>query len=43
MQTWLTLWTVLLFACLGLFGVTAVVVAVGGFFDLRAMFRALKK
>ena len=43
METWLTLWTGLLFVSLGGFAVIAVVVAVGGFFDLKAMFKALKK
>ena len=43
METWLTLWTGLLFVSLGVFAVIAVVVAIGGFFDLKAMFKALKK
>jgi len=43
MEAWMTLWTGLLFACLGVFAVIAVVVAIGGWFDLRAMFRALRK
>ena len=41
MDAWMTFWTVLLVAGLGLFAVITVVVTVGGFFDLKAMFRSL--
>ena len=43
MAVWMTLWTGLLFGCLGVFAVLAVVVTIGGFFDLKAMFKALDK
>ena len=42
-MTWLDFWTVLLVLTLGLFAVLTVVVAIGGFFDIRRMFRTLAK
>jgi len=42
-MTWLGFWTVLLVFALGLFAVLAVVVAIGGFFDIRRMLRTLAK
>jgi hypothetical protein len=41
MNSWLTIWTVLLIAGVGAFAVMALVVTVGGFFDVRAMFRKI--
>jgi hypothetical protein len=43
MSGWMTFWAILLGASLTGFAVLAVVVAIGGFFDLRAMFRTLKR
>ena len=43
MEGWMTFWAVLLGASLAAFAVLAVVVAIGGFFDLLAMFRALRR
>jgi len=43
MSGWMTFWAILLGVSLAGFAVLAVVVAVGGFFDLKAMFRALKR
>jgi uncharacterized protein YneF (UPF0154 family) len=42
-MTWLDFWTLLLVLTLGLFLVLAVVVAIGGFFDIRRMLRTLAK
>ncbi len=42
-MTWLDFWTVLLVLTLALFSVLAVVVAIGGFFDIRRMLRTLAK
>ena len=42
-MTWLDFWTLLLVLTLLLFTVLAVVVAIGGFFDIRRMFRTLAK
>jgi len=41
MQMWLNFWTGLLIAGVGVFAILAVVVAIGGFFDIRALFRAI--
>jgi len=43
MDEWLTFWTFLLIAGLALFGGLTVVVACGGFFDVREMLRSVEK
>ena len=42
-MTWLDFWTMLLVLTLRLFAVLAVVVAIGGLFDIQRMFRTLTK
>ena len=41
MNFWIVLWTVVFAAAMGSFVVLAVVVAIGGAFDVRQMLRAL--
>ena len=41
MDNWLLFWKVLLIVAFGMFGVLAIVVAIGGFFDIRALFRSV--
>ena len=41
MNPWMTFWTALLLLGLTVFAVLTVVVAIGGFRDLRAMFRRI--
>ncbi|NLX05937.1 MAG: hypothetical protein GXY33_12425 [Phycisphaerae bacterium] len=41
MDFWLNLWTLTLIVGLGLFAVIAIVVAIGGAFDIRSLFRSL--
>ena len=41
MDNWLTFWKLLLIAAFVLFGVLAIAVTVGGFFDIRAMFKSV--
>ncbi len=43
MDFWINFWTFLLFASIAVFVVLAVVVAVGGFFDIRSLFKSLKE
>lgn len=39
MNSWLMFWQVLLIGAFTLFGLLAIIVAVGGLFDIRTMFR----
>jgi hypothetical protein len=41
MEFWIDFWTVVLVGAIGLFALLAVVVTIGGFFDLRRMFRTM--
>ncbi len=41
MEFWISFWTWLLVGAMGVFAVLAVVVSIGGFFDVRAMFRGI--
>jgi hypothetical protein len=43
MNFWLGFWTFLLFASIAVFAILAVVVAIGGFFDIRSLFKMLKE
>lgn len=40
MDSWLTFWKALLIGAFSLFGILAIAVTIGGFFDIRAIFRA---
>ena len=42
MQFWIDFWTFFFFASLAIFAVLAVVVSIGGFFDIRTLFKGLK-
>ena len=41
MEFWIKFWTFFFFASLALFAVLAVVVTIGGFFDIRSLFKNL--
>jgi hypothetical protein len=41
MDNWLLFWKLLLMAAFAMFGILAVVVAIGGFSDIRALFRSV--
>ena len=43
MDFWVDLWTVFFFASLAIFAGLAVVVSIGGFFNIRSLFRTLTK
>ena len=40
-SAWLTLWTAILVVTLSVFAVLTVVVAVGGYFDVKELFRSI--
>lgn len=42
MQFWIDFWTLFFFASLAIFATLAVVVSIGGFFNIRTLFRGLK-
>jgi len=41
MNFWIKLWTIFFFASLALFAGLAVVVSIGGFFNIRSLFKSL--
>ena len=41
MNFWINFWTVFFFLSLAIFAGLAVVVAIGGFFDIKALFKSL--
>lgn len=41
MDFWITFWTILLIISFTLFAILAVVVTIGGFFDIRSLFKSL--
>ncbi len=43
MDFWINFWTFFFFASLVLFAVLAVVVTIGGFFNIRSLFKTLTK
>ena len=43
MDAWATFWGWLLVAVLGVFGLLSVVIAIGGFFDVKALFTSIDK
>ncbi|MHC4431267.1 MAG: hypothetical protein ACYTBS_05455 [Planctomycetota bacterium] len=43
MNSWISLWTVFFFASLAVFAGLAVVVSIGGFFNIRSLFKSLSE
>jgi hypothetical protein len=43
MNFWISLWTVFFVASLAVFAGLAVVVSIGGFFNIRSLFRSLSE
>ena len=43
MDFWIKFWTIFFFASLTLFAGLAIIVTVGGMFDIRALLKSLKK
>ncbi len=43
MDFWISLWTIFFFASLALFAGLAVVVSIGGFFNIRSLFKSLSE
>ena len=43
MEFWITFWAVLLVAALTIFAALAVVVTIGGFFDVKALLRSIDR
>ncbi len=43
MEFWITLWTLVLFGTMAIFTILAIVVTIGGFSDIKALFRTLKQ
>jgi hypothetical protein len=41
MNFWIDFWTVFFFASLAVFAGVAIVVSIGGFFDVRSLFKSL--
>ena len=41
MNFWINLWTLFFLVSLALFGGLAVIVSIGGFFDIRSLFKSL--
>lgn len=41
-NSWMNFWTILFFSAMAIFAVIAVVVAIGGFKDVKTMLRRLK-
>ena len=41
MDFWISLWKIFFFASLAVFAVLAVVVSIGGFFNIRSLFKSL--
>lgn len=41
MNFWINLWTVFFFVSLGLFAMLAIAVTIGGFFNIRSLFKSL--
>jgi hypothetical protein len=42
MDSWLGFWKVLLIVAFSMFAILAVVVAIGGFFDIRELFKSVE-
>ena len=43
MQFWINLWTVVFFVSIALFAGLAIVVAIGGFFNIKSLFNTLNR
>ena len=43
MSFWITFWTIFFFASLAIFAGLAVVVTIGGFFNIRSLLKSLTK
>ena len=43
MNFWISLWEIFFFASLAAFAVLAVVVSIGGFFNIRSLFKSLSE
>ncbi len=43
MDFWISLWTIFFFASLAAFAGLAVVVSIGGFFNIRSLFKSLSE
>ena len=43
MDFWISLWKIFFFASLAAFAVLAVVVSIGGFFNIRSLFKSLSE
>ena len=41
MDFWISLWKIFFFASLAIFAALAVVVSIGGFFNIRSLFKSL--
>ncbi len=41
MNFWINLWTLFFLVSLALFGALAVIVSIGGFFDIQSLFKSL--
>ena len=41
MNFWINLWTLFFLVSLAMFGALAVIVSIGGFFDIRSLFKSL--
>ncbi len=43
MKFWIDFWTIFFYASLAVFAVLAVVVSIGGFFNIRSLFKSLSQ
>ena len=43
MNFWINFWTIFFFVSLAIFAALAVVVSIGGFFNIRSLFKSLTK
>lgn len=43
MESWVLLWKITIIAAIGLFAGLAVVVSIGGYFDIKELFKSLKE
>lgn len=43
MDFWISLWKIFFFASMTLFALLAVVVSIGGFFNIRSLFKSLSE
>ena len=43
LEAWMMLWKIVLIAGIGLFGLLAIVVSIGGFFDVAKLLKSLRE